>query len=74
MSDYDKNLKPIVKVPEKNEPIKQYNTNLSPLTKATSVAPFTVLKNSVSDSASDKIQKAVELPGRVGTGSAHKVL
>lgn len=76
--DYPKNLKPIVKVAATKTAFKQKDQNKAPLTRpASSKAAFSenvLPKNKVSAAASALLQKISKLPGRVGSGSAHKKL
>lgn len=67
MQDYDKNNKPMTKVASTKSPFKQKGENLAPMTKVEKNSAFNLLKNSVSDSSSAKLQKASLLPGRVTT-------
>jgi len=77
-NSYDKNNKPIVKIAKEEKPIRQYATNLSPIENPVAdKAAFSekvMPKNSVSGASSAKLQKASRLPGRVGSGNAHKKL
>jgi len=72
--DYDKNLKPIVKVAKTEKPFnqssyRQGDRNNAPVVKKTaSVSPFSdkvMPKNKVTSSDSANLQKASKLPGRV---------
>ena len=69
MINYDKNLKPIVKVPATLTPFKQKDENLAPLTNpiATKSAFGKNLMptNSVTNASSARLQKASRLGGRV---------
>lgn len=69
MTDYDKNLKPIVTVPATLTPFKQTDQNLAPVVNpVASKSAFgsnLMPTNSVTDSSSARLQKASRLGGRV---------
>lgn len=69
MQDYNKNAKPVVKVPATQSGFRLNDQNLAPIARpAASKSAFgdSVLPtNSVTSSSSAKLQKATRLPGRV---------
>ena len=77
-NDYAMNRKPMVKVTPTVKSFKQKDENLSPATKpVASVSAFgdkIMPKNGVTAASSAKLQAAGRLPGRLGTGGAHKKL
>jgi hypothetical protein len=71
MQDYNKNNKPVVKATPTASPFHLKSENLAPIVPATGTRPaLNILKNSVSSSASAKLQSATRLPGRVTLNGA----
>lgn len=70
MTDYDKNLKPLVKPQPSLAPFgkgafQQGNSNKAPVVRPQpSLSPLNILTNKVTSSSSASLQKASKLPGR----------
>lgn len=76
MTDYDKNLKPLVKPQPSLAPFgkgayQQGDSNKAPVVRPqSSKSPFNLLKNKVTSSSSASLQKASKLSGRASLEGA----